>query len=96
MVLTLNHSTDMTERRQQVKRLNLQMKQGEFYMETLSHFRKIKTKAESEAVQTKFEHPNNEVFCPRCGNLLIHYEVGNSEAVECSTPECLYAGRRGI
>jgi len=34
--------------------------------------------------------------CPRCGELLIYEQMGNSFIIECSTDTCIRAGSRGL
>ena len=54
------------------------------------------SKNEIEALDKKLEHPDEEVRCPRCGNLLIFREVGNSCEVKCQTEGCLKDTIRGL
>lgn len=54
------------------------------------------TKKETEALDRKFEHPDDRVICPRCGKELKYYTVGNSSAVECGTVNCLRGTCRGL
>ena len=51
---------------------------------------------EKKALLEKWEHPEREVICPRCGNKIIYEERGNSIAVECETPTCIFTGLRGL
>ena len=39
---------------------------------------------------------SEDVFCPRCGELLTYTEIGNSFTVACSDEMCISAGCRGI
>ncbi|MBP3796471.1 MAG: hypothetical protein J6I46_01675 [Ruminococcus sp.] len=54
------------------------------------------TEKELKALNTKFEEPNKEVKCPRCGKFLVYKSVGNACEVKCETPNCLYDAIRGI
>lgn len=54
------------------------------------------TKEELKALNTKFENPDKEVICPRCGKILIYKSAGNSCEVRCETPKCLYDAIRGV
>ena len=54
------------------------------------------TKNEIKALNDKFEEPEKEVRCPRCGKLLVYKSVGNSCEVRCETLNCLYDAIRGI
>ncbi|MDR3344806.1 MAG: hypothetical protein LBT21_04355 [Oscillospiraceae bacterium] len=51
---------------------------------------------EAEAVYEKITNPENKVICPRCGNELAYFPVGNSIRIECATPNCIVSGLRGI
>lgn len=51
---------------------------------------------ERMALQLKLDHPEKTVKCPRCGNDIIYEKRGNSIAVECETPNCIYGGIRGL
>ena len=51
---------------------------------------------EMNALQEKLNNPDSDVKCPRCGNNIIYEERGNSIAVECLTPNCIYGGIRGL
>ena len=54
------------------------------------------TKKEYEALWEKLDHPEKKVICPRCGNEIIYEIRGNSIAVECKSPNCIYGGIRGL
>ena len=51
---------------------------------------------EKAALKEKMENPDKYVKCPRCGNEIIYEIRGNSIAVECKTPTCIFGGVRGI
>lgn len=51
---------------------------------------------EKRALRRKFDNPEAKVLCPRCGNEIIYEKRGNSIAVECKTPKCIYGGMRGL
>lgn len=48
------------------------------------------------ALDEKLNSPEKVVKCPRCGNDIIYEKRGNSIAVECKTPKCIYGGVRGL
>lgn len=52
--------------------------------------------AEKKALYDKLENPEKKVICPRCGNEIIYEVRGNSIAVECTDPKCIYGGIRGL
>ena len=52
--------------------------------------------AERDAIVRKLNHPEEEVKCPRCGETLICYEVGNSLVVYCKKCEDVQGTARGI
>lgn len=54
------------------------------------------TKEDHDVLAYKLEHPDEVVICPRCGNEIIYEKRGNSIAVECKTPNCIYGGIRGL
>lgn len=54
------------------------------------------TEADYEALDEKLENPRKKVICPRCGNEIIYEVRGNSIAVECKTPHCIFGGIRGL
>ena len=54
------------------------------------------SKDEMKALNDKFEAPEKEVKCPRCGKTLVYKSVGNSCEVRCETPNCLCDAIRGI
>ncbi len=54
------------------------------------------TQEEYSAIDEKTEHPDKEVRCPRCGRMLIYEIRGNSIAVKCPKPRCIYGGIRGL
>ena len=56
----------------------------------------VKTEEEKKALAQKLAHPETVVKCPRCGNEIIWEKRGNSIAVECKTPKCIYGGIRGL
>ena len=51
---------------------------------------------EKIALNKKLHHPEQKVMCPRCGNEIVCEKRGNSIAVECKTPNCIYSGIRGL
>lgn len=51
---------------------------------------------ERKTLNEKLNHPEKTVVCPRCGNEIIYEKRGNSIAVECITPNCIYGGLRGL
>ena len=53
-------------------------------------------KAEIDALNQKFDHPESNVICPRCGKNL-QFENGKwSSTVKCVTPNCIHGSIRGI
>lgn len=56
----------------------------------------VKTETEKNALLDKLYHPQKKVLCPRCGNEIIYEVRGNSIAVECKTPKCIFGGLRGF
>lgn len=56
----------------------------------------VKTEAEKKALLDKLYHPERKVKCPHCGNEIIRETRGNSIAVECKTPKCIFGGSRGL
>ena len=56
----------------------------------------VLTDEEKKALRDKFENPQKTVKCPRCGNEIIYEVRGNSIAVECKTPKCIFGGMRGL
>ena len=54
------------------------------------------TEIECNALDEKFEHPENTVLCPRCGEKLQYKKIGNSSEVKCPTNNCLYDAIRGL
>ena len=54
------------------------------------------TKAECDALDRKFSHPDETVICPRCGKLL-QFKAGKwSDTVKCETEGCLCSAIRGF
>ena len=51
---------------------------------------------ELAALDKKFEKPDSEVICPRCGKTLIHTQRGNSCEVKCESEGCLHDAIRGL
>lgn len=51
---------------------------------------------ERKAITEKLNNPQKTVKCPRCGNEIIYEERGNSIAIECKTPKCIFGGVRGL
>lgn len=51
---------------------------------------------EKQALITKLNNPNEDVKCPRCGNVIVRKNYGNSVIVECATTNCIHGGIRGI
>lgn len=56
----------------------------------------VMTKEERMALRDKLENPQKDVKCPRCGKEIIYERRGNSIAVECKSPKCIYGGLRGL
>lgn len=56
----------------------------------------VMNNAELQALNEKLDHPEKPVKCPRCGNEIIYEKRGNSIAVECKTPKCIFGGIRGL
>ena len=56
----------------------------------------VLTEEEKKALREKRDNPQQLVKCPRCGNEIIYEVRGNSVAVECKTPKCIYGGIRGL
>ncbi len=54
------------------------------------------TEKDYEALEEKLNDPEKAIKCPRCGNEIIYEKRGNSIAVECATPNCIYGGIRGL
>lgn len=54
------------------------------------------TEKDYRALYEKMNYPQKIVKCPRCGNEIIYEKRGNSIAVECKTPNCIYGGIRGL
>ena len=54
------------------------------------------SKKEIEAIDKKFEQPEKEVICPRCGKMLIYTRRGNSCEVKCENIGCLRDAIRGL
>lgn len=54
------------------------------------------TEEEKKALWEKLHNPAKTVICTRCGNEIIYEERGNSIAVECKTPKCIFGGIRGL
>ena len=51
---------------------------------------------EKKAIQEKLDNKDKNIICPRCGKEIIYEKRGNSIAVECKTPGCIYGGIRGL
>lgn len=58
--------------------------------------RRTYTKADWDALESKLEHLDKEVRCPRCGNIISYQEVGNSISIKCETDGCIFGGIRGL
>lgn len=59
----------------------------------------VKTDEEKQAIRRKFDHPEDVIICPRCGNELDYKVVGQFEqstSVECRTMGCIHSARRGL
>jgi predicted RNA-binding Zn-ribbon protein involved in translation (DUF1610 family) len=56
----------------------------------------IMNEAEKQALKDKLNNPDKTVKCPRCGSEIIYEKRGNSIAVECKTPKCIFGGIRGL
>lgn len=54
------------------------------------------TNEEFKALDEKAEHPEKEVKCPRCGNLLEFTDYGCGYHVFCKTEGCIEERVRGI
>lgn len=54
------------------------------------------TEKEIAALDKKFEEPEEDVVCPRCGKMLIHTQRGNSCEVKCGSVGCLHDAMRGL
>lgn len=54
------------------------------------------TEKEIAALDKKFEEPEKEVICPRCGKVLIYTQRGNSCEVKCESAGCLQDAMRGL
>ena len=54
------------------------------------------TEEDYKALDEKLNNPQKTVKCPRCGNEIIYEKRGNSIAVECKTPNCIFGGIRGL
>lgn len=51
---------------------------------------------ELDALETKMNHPEKDIKCPRCGNDLRYEEIGTSVLVKCETEKCIKGGIRGL
>ena len=51
---------------------------------------------EKKAIGQKMDHPEQTVRCPRCGDILVYEERGDSIAIYCKTKRCINGGLRGI
>lgn len=58
-------------------------------------FKKKLTKAERKAINNKIAYPDAIVFCPRCGEKLEYFPVGNAAEVKCPTKKCITGDSRG-
>lgn len=56
----------------------------------------VMNEMERKALTEKMNDPKKTVYCPRCGNEIIYEQRGNSIAVECKTPKCIFGGIRGL
>jgi TATA-box binding protein (TBP) (component of TFIID and TFIIIB) len=54
------------------------------------------TPDEWDALWHKMDNPNETVLCPRCGNVIIYKEPGNSILIKCLTEGCIFGGVRGL
>lgn len=54
------------------------------------------TDEESAALDEKMNHPEKEVRCPRCGNLIDFVDGGNWSKFFCKTEGCIECSIRGI
>ena len=54
------------------------------------------SKKEIAAIDKKFEQPEKEVICPRCGKKLIYTQFKNSCEVKCESTGCLRDAMRGL
>lgn len=54
------------------------------------------TVEEISALDSKAEHPERNICCPRCGKDLIFEQKDASYTVFCATENCLYGCCRGI
>lgn len=55
-----------------------------------------KNEKEKKALQEKLNNPDKKVICPRCGNEIMYENRGNSTAIFCKTPKCIFGGIRGL
>lgn len=54
------------------------------------------TLEEKAAVREKMNHPEREVRCPRCGNLIDYIDGGNWSSFVCRTKGCIESSVRGL
>ena len=55
----------------------------------------FKTEAEKNAILKKYDHPDQNVLCPRCGGRLEYVEYPTAEKVECEN-RCISGVWRGL
>lgn len=54
------------------------------------------TKEEIEALDKKFNNPDSEVKCPRCGNIILYKGFACGCTAYCKTEGCIKGSVRGI
>ena len=54
------------------------------------------TEEDYKVLDEKLKNPEKTVKYPRCGNEIIYEKRGNSIAVECKSPNCIFGGIRGL
>lgn len=54
------------------------------------------TNEEILTLEEKMNHPEKEVRCPRCGNLIDYVDGGNWSRFFCRTEGCIESSVRGI
>lgn len=56
----------------------------------------VLTEKDKKALYEKMDYPDKKVTCPRCGKEILYIKRGNSIAIECETPTCIFTGIRGL
>lgn len=54
------------------------------------------TNEEILAIEEKMNHPEREVRCPRCGNLIDYIDGVSGSSFVCRTEGCIESNVRGI